>query len=438
MKKTSALKSVVAVFAASTLFACTQDVADSLTVQMESDASVTKELPKYRTYEEALAVAQDAIGMLGESSITRSGKPRTVNTSDVQYILNSSATRSDDEPDTLMYVFNYEDNAGFAVVSANRATEELIAVTEQGNYMAGEETGNGGFDLYMDMAEEYVLTAAEPLPFLDGDDDGPVGFKQVKYETVIDTAIAGPYLNVQWGQHNPYNSYCPQPDGTRTAAGCVATAIAQIISYYKHPSSITISYESPSYNYLLDWDAILMHRSNNDCDCDNHEMLGRLIRQIGKLVNMDYGPQSGAYSSAVPNAFSVLGYKHDAFTSYSSSKLVNSLSRKKLVYMRGSRMNEKNEEVGHAWVVDGYKRITYHSTEYMKEDYEMLWTITNQSTATFTYHHINWGWDGTSNGYFIKDVFDAYSPDELDDDVIFITNNNYTIDLKIYPNIEIR
>ena len=260
----------------------------------------------------------------------------------------------------------------------------------------------------------------------------------MKYETVIDTAIAGPYLNVQWGQHNPYNSYCPQPDGTRTAAGCVATAIAQIISYYKHPSSITISYESPSYNYLLDWDAILMHRSNNDCDCDNHEMLGRLIRQIGKLVNMDYGPQSGAYSSAVPNAFSVLGYKHDAFTSYSSSKLVNSLSRKKLVYMRGSRMNEKNEEVGHAWVVDGYKRITYHSTEYMKEDYEMLWTITNQSTATFTYHHINWGWDGTSNGYFIKDVFDAYSPDELDDDVIFITNNNYTIDLKIYPNIEIR
>ena len=437
MKKNLNLKSFVAIFAASTLFACTQDSIDNLSVQTEEETEAMNEWPKRRTYEEALAVAQNAIGLLGENSTTRSGKPRSINTADVQYIVNTSSTRSTEEPDTLMYVFNYEDNAGFAVVSANRATEELIAVTEQGNYVAGEETGNGGFDLYMDMAEEYVTMAAEPLPGIGGDDDGPVGFKQVKYETTIDTTIVGPYLNVQWGQSMPYNSYCPQPDGIRTAAGCVATAIAQIMSYYKYPSSITISYENPSYNYLLDWDAILMHRSNNDCNCDNHEMIGRFIRQIGDLVNMDYGTQSGAFDKDVPYAFSVLGYKHDAYTSYSSYKLTSSLSKNKLVYMSGVRMNG-DDKVGHAWVVDGYKSITYHHTEYMKEDYELFWTITNQSTDIITYHHINWGWDGTSNGYFIKDVFDASSPNELDEDVIFTANRNYTIDLNIYPNIEIR
>ncbi|MBR5841251.1 MAG: C10 family peptidase [Bacteroidaceae bacterium] len=430
-------KSICCILTATSLFACTQEVIETLPTQAESETQSTEKLAKYRTYEEALAVAQDAIGMLGESCVTRSGNPRTIDIHNVQYIVNTSSTRSDGKPDTLMYVFNYDDNAGFAVVSANRATEELIAVTEQGNYIAGEETGNGGFDLYMDMAETYIQTAAEPLPPVGGGDNGPVGFKQVKYETTIDTTIAGPYLNVQWGQKYPYNLYCPQTNGVKDAAGCVATAIAQIMSYYKHPSSITISYETPSYSYLLDWDAMLMHRSSNECNCDSHEMIGKFIREIGNLVYMDYGPQSGTDISNAANAFSVLGYKHDALTSYSSSKLINSLRQKKLVYMAGAGMVD-NEMVGHAWVVDGYKSITYHHTEYMKEDYEILWTITNQSTETFTYHHINWGWNGISNGYFSKDVFDTSSPVELDEDVFFTANFDFTNSLYIFPNIEIR
>ena len=434
MKKTSVFKSIVAALAASTLFACTQDMTDNLTVQTESDANVMKELPKYRTYEEALAVAQDAIGLLGESSTTRSGKPRTVNTNDVQYILNSSSTRLDDEPDTLMYVFNYEDSAGFAVVSANRATEELIAVTEQGNYVAGEETGNGGFDLYMDLAAEYTSLPKPPLK--DSIKDGPVGFKQVRCETIIDTSMVGPYLNVQWGQDSPYNKNCYQFDGSKAAAGCVATAIAQIMSYYKHPSSILISYEIPSYNYSLDWNDILKHRrsSYNDCQCEDHEMIGKLIRQIGNLVKMQYGDQSGAYDKDVPYALSVLGYKHGAYTSYTSSKITSSLVSKKLVYMSGVR----NGNVGHAWVVDGYKCLTCTYNEYMKEDYEIHWTLTNHSVESVMYHHINWGWNGYSNGYFIKNVFDAASPKELDPGVYYTVDKNYDTNLNIYPNIEIK
>lgn len=74
MKKNLNLKSFVAIFTASTLFACTQDSIDNLSVQTEEETEAMNELPKRRTYEEALAVAQDAIGMLGESSATRSGK----------------------------------------------------------------------------------------------------------------------------------------------------------------------------------------------------------------------------------------------------------------------------------------------------------------------------------------------------------------------------
>ena len=191
MKKTLKLKIVAAIFAVSTWFACTQDAVDCFPMQTESEQSTIQSFSKYRTYEEALAIARDAIGMLGENCTTRSGTPRSVNTSDVQYIINNSSTRSAEVPDTLMYVFNYEDNAGFAVVSANRATEGLIAVTEQGNYSVEKAADNEGFELYMTMAEAYVGSKAQLASV------GPAEFTQYKIVEHRDTINYGPYLQVR-------------------------------------------------------------------------------------------------------------------------------------------------------------------------------------------------------------------------------------------------
>ncbi len=58
--------------------------------------------------------------------------------------------------DTLMYVFNYDNNQGYALVSTNLATEPLIAVTEQGHLDPSQETDNPGLKLYLEMAKQYV------------------------------------------------------------------------------------------------------------------------------------------------------------------------------------------------------------------------------------------------------------------------------------------
>ena len=442
MKKTSVLKSVVAAFAASTLFACTQDVTDSLPVQTESDASVTKELPKYRTYEEALAVAQDAIGLLGESSTTRSGKPRTVNTSDVQYILNSSATRSDDEPDTLMYVFNYEDNAGFAVVSANRATEELIAVTEQGNYVAGEETGNKGFELYMDMAEDYLKAAVLP-PSIDDEDDGeedngPVDMCElVRITQKCILCSYGPFVTTRWGQGAPYNQYCITNDGDTIDAGCLITAVAQIFSYYEHPTQIDINYEGGSSILPLNWSEIKKHMGGfpYGCTCTEHETISRLFRQLGyRLQAIYWEEESGGNPGFLNETLRLSGYNHDGdWQSYSSSVVEASLSQCQLVCIRGSRQTEGS---GHAWVIDGFKRMETVEIEYSRN------TVTGEMIELWrdiprikSYNHFNWGWDGDSNGYYLCDVFDARRYDQLDPGVSSTAPYYYTDNIKIYPYI---
>ena len=444
MRKYFNFKNLCCIFAASTLFACTQDSIDNLSVQTEEETEAMNELPKRRTYEEALAVAQDAIGLLGENSTTRSGKPRSINTADVQYIVNTSSTRSTEEPDTLMYVFNYEDNAGFAVVSANRATEELIAVTEQGNYVAGEETGNGGFDLYMDMAEQYVAMAAEPLPGVGGDDDGMEEFTEFRMFVDRDTITYGPYIPVRWGQDWPYNKACPIQNGKRTKAGCVATAIAQIMTYYKHPTSMTIYDTYSVYEQDLDWTNINKHvytESTASTVCSQctvsgwHNVIGALVAQIGREVNMWYTDSvSSAFSENVASALTSFGYTCDPFRNYANTTVTSSIKSGKLVYMCGA---VAGANIGHAWIVDGYRRVHALHRECIRPMSQLFWTELRRWTTDDYYYHINWGWNGDSNGYFLIDEFDTDRSFDLDTEE-YEESFDFTVQLMMYANIRKR
>lgn len=50
------------------------------------------------------------------------------------------------------------------------------------------------------------------------------------------SGMIGESCKVQWGQDYPYsNIYCPTKNGTKTITGCVATAVAQLMSVYECP-----------------------------------------------------------------------------------------------------------------------------------------------------------------------------------------------------------
>lgn len=62
--------------------------------------------------------------------------------------------------------------------------------------------------------------------------------------------------NKEWGQDNPYNLLCPAIDGKNCPTGCVATAISQIMSYHKWPSSGngSITYSTASNKMRISYD----------------------------------------------------------------------------------------------------------------------------------------------------------------------------------------
>ena len=45
-----------------------------------------------------------------------------------------------------------------------------------------------------------------------------------------------PFLTTKWDQVNPYNLMCPKIGKSYCPTGCVATAAAQIMKYYKYPA----------------------------------------------------------------------------------------------------------------------------------------------------------------------------------------------------------
>ena len=359
---------------------------------------------------EAIEIATDGIAMLESSDITRANSSRRIDPNLVKYKINP-ATRAGEYADTLYYVINYADNAGFAVVSTTRTNENpLLVVTEAGNYTPGEETTSEGFNMYMDLLDASMSRERPGI-----DPNPPAG---PTTEDSVEEFNVGPFLSVKWGQEYPYNMYCPPYYADSTArydAGCVATAIAQIMSYYEYPSQLTLTYveETPPPTQYLDWNTIKSHVGGlSSCNCTDHTQLAHLIAEVGKRANTTYtanGSGSSMYSSL--RCFEDLGYNLDVSDSFYSFTLAKrELNNNRPVYMIGFL---PTNDTGHAWVADGYKQINYIQTTY---EYELNGrpVIVDQTITTQYYLHLNWGWDGCNNGYFYEGVFKTDEPYILD------------------------
>lgn len=428
--KTFFTKSLYYTIVVLAFYACSDNIENELTSKVEKKELRKTHTHQHRTYEEALIIAKNAAGMLDNNSNTRSNKSRTININSVQYIVNPSNSRSTESCDTLMYVFNYEDNSGFAIISANRATEELIAVTEQGSYDAGKSSGNKGFDLYMDMAKFYVNNAKNNETTVMPD----TICELIKEESNRILYSYGPYINVRWGQDYPYNQFCITNTNDTIKAGCLTTALAQIISYYEYPTALTINYDGASSVLPLNWDIIKEHYSSDQCNCSEHLTIGKMFRQLGYELWIDYkngySGNSGAY---IDDALSILGYTYGNRQSYNKDVVEASLSEGKVIYITGY-LSSTGE--GHAWIIDGFKKVETTIIEYSRNSVTGVLTEQWRETSQSYYNHFNWGWNGDSNGYYLCNVFDVRRYSELDSDVSSTATYNFTYNITMFPYID--
>lgn len=214
-------------------------------------------------------------------------------------------------------------------------------------------------------------------------------FKSLRTNTNLRSV--SPLLVSKWNQGSPYNAMCPADaagPGGHCYAGCVATAMGQLLYYYRHPDQGTgsYSYSHPDYGTIsadfgattYDWDAMpsSIIREN--------DAVATLLFHLGVSVDMDYGPDgSGMWNhKAAYSLKTYFGcgpetqyYFRDSITLDWDSILITNLDQRKPLYYAGWAGVQSTS--GHAFVCDGYQGANYF--------------------------HFNWGWGGSNDGYFYTD-----------------------------------
>ena len=144
MKKLYLLLAFMAIVAVS----CQKELVDNSFDEVSTTTEVVAD--NIRSYDEALAIAEEALLLLEDDS-TRATSSRKIKRNEGQVVM-SPATRSGETSEQpIMYIFNNENNEGFTIIAASKDEPSIIAVTDQGNYTYGVPTGVESFDLLMRM-----------------------------------------------------------------------------------------------------------------------------------------------------------------------------------------------------------------------------------------------------------------------------------------------
>ena len=275
------------------------------------------------------------------------------------------------------YVFNAENNGGFVIVSGDDRTEAILGYADKGELDAENAPENVKWllDYY-----DQVITAMGKIPQSDGEQ---VSTHRKAMAKVATKQTIEPLLKTQWNQMDPYNKYCPEWVGTglRYPAGCVAVAMAQVINYHQWPKGGTSSMDG----YISAEKNIAMPKlppTSFDWDNMTEDDIARLMLYCGQSVKMQYEETGSAafgdrVSFALINVFQYSkGARYEARTGYSDDEWEQIvydelLAGYPLIYDGGA---SKGTSGCHAFVIDGYTNGRFH---------------------------INWGWGGDSDGFFL-------------------------------------
>ena len=305
-----------------------------------------------------------------------------------------------EKDNSYYYIFNAGNDQGYVIVSGDDRTEEILGYVEHGTY--SEEA-------LPEHMKSWLQTYADQIQFLiDNNISGSTPTQRATARRKIkSTKHAVPTLmTTTWNQGDPYNAKCPvyyKGDGTtaQPATGCVATALAQVMYYYKQPARIRKTIPQLTNTYTLDnglkktvttrpinvgtkilWENMVDHYTGDETQ-EQKDAVGNLMAYVGQAVGMGYGPSSGAgFGSNVSTAFSTyFGYDDSAYMAYRSDYTIDEwfdLIYEEIAAGHPVGFAGWNTAGGHSFVLDGF-------------DGESLF-------------HLNWGWGGGSDGWFLLGV----------------------------------
>ena len=313
---------------------------------------------------------------------------------------NEPATKADDNPPFYVIAST---TGGFVIVAGDDNVRPVLAVSERNVFSVENMPDNVKW--WMDGLAAYVRSVKEQTE--------EVSKLWASYLATKAGTITGSvtdkveHLTPEWDQgnndqyyfgKNVFNKYCPLQDGGLTVTGCVATAMAEVLTVHSglYPDKMpqygtgvvggysagsgSVAPEAYELGTVYNW-AGLRTLTNISAVGQASESLqnnlARLLADCGAMVQASYSVNgTGATSSMViMGAAEHLGYNKNARIERPGDYSRTQWERKMMAELDLRPMYYAGN--GHAFVFDGYGQY--------------------DGDPVF---HVNFGWGGSCNGYY--------------------------------------
>lgn len=319
------------------------------------------------------------------------------------------------------YVFNADNGGGYVIVSGDDRTTEILGYSR---------TGSLDMDRLPENLKWWLDGYARQIKAL-GTSVNPVKTAKTRGVEEPKEAIA-PLIQTKWNQSYPYNMWCPDYKGRKRedagfatdddgvyskknicVTGCVATAMAQIMYFWQYPETCPAIDEYTTYSHSWTMDALpgttfkwsqMKETYNGNEEGETVNAVAELFRYCGQSVGMNYD-MGGSEASVSPEALAkVFGYSKNIRKIYRdpySTSQWEDMVYAELAAGRPVLYSGQAGIGGHQFIVDGY-----------------------DGNGLF---HMNWGWGGMSDDYFVLSLADpknqgiggADSAFQFDQDALF-------------------
>ena len=294
--------------------------------------------------------------------------------------------------DATFYVFNRQDADGFVVVAGDDAVYPILGYGMQQLFEKDSMPLNlrKWFESYqrqINWIRDNKQEASKEIS---------VAWSQLRQGTMQLKSGGISLTTVLWDQMTPYNNLCPVVNSQRTPTGCVATSTSIAMQYHKWPDvgQGSHSYTSQTYNLSLSatfdtpyqWNNMPSTYTAGQYTAEQAQNIATLMYDAGVMSDMNYAPgNSGALTlTAAQGLVNYMKYdkslhvlqRENYQTAEWESIIKGELDDNRPVIYGGE--NDKNE--GHQFIIDGYNEADYY--------------------------HVNWGWSGLANGYYLLSVLE--------------------------------
>lgn len=282
------------------------------------------------------------------------------------------------------HIYGSKGSEGFVVVSCDDSFTPVLGYSESSFNEENMPEGLAWWLKEIDRSMKWRKTTGNATP-------------------AVDYTPTPNFISTTWGQTAPYNNLCPIQNTKRTLTGCVATAMAQVLNYYKFPKQAVgdgsyylcdpttgaalPSDENPKYypsqlSTTYQWDNMLNSYSNSLFETQAQKTaVAQLMRDCGYASTMGYSTN-----------FSGTNYY------YAASGLITNFGFNESYVAIAERNYYSDQE----WMTLIYhelaskRPVLYSGTDSINGGHSFVFSgIDNDGKV-----YVNWGWNGQADGFY--------------------------------------